>query len=240
MYSQNFGHGPTQATKKLVKHQPKWERALDVLLSLTVLVLVSPLVFIVALLIKLVSHGPVIFKQERIGFGGKSFMIYKFRTMHIDARTETHKSHTTNLIKSNRPMTKMDAQGDKRIIPFGSLLRALAIDELPQLFNVLNGEMSIVGPRPCLPSEFEEYSETDKKRTETLPGLTGFWQVSGKNQLTFEQMIDYDIQYVLRKDCPLYIYIVLKTPLVLIQQLAELRKSPNDITAIPNSPPPLI
>ena len=107
MYSQNFGSDPTQSTKTLVARQPKWERALDVLLSLTALVLVSPLVLIVTLLIKLVSHGPIIFKQERIGFGGKSFMIYKFRTMHIDAKTETHKAHTkTTKRQINNTRTK--------------------------------------------------------------------------------------------------------------------------------------
>jgi lipopolysaccharide/colanic/teichoic acid biosynthesis glycosyltransferase len=219
-------------------HRPIWERILDYGISILALLLLLPLILAVTVFVKLCSPGPALFKQRRVGLGGKSFMIYKFRTMHMNASTETHESHTKNLIRSNQPMTKMDANVDGRIIPFGSLLRALAIDELPQLLNVLKGEMSIVGPRPCLPSEFEEYSETDKKRIATLPGLTGFWQVSGKNQLTFAQMIDCDIQYVLRKNCHLYIYILLKTPLVLMQQAAEARNPPNNITAMQNSPPP--
>jgi len=192
-----------------------------------------PLILAVIILVKLVSSGPIFFKQSRVGFGGKPFMIYKFRTMYVNANTDKHEAHTTSLIRSNQPMIKMDAKGDQRIIPFGSLLRALAIDELPQIINVLKGEMSIVGPRPCLPSEIAEYSEKDKKRLDTLPGLTGFWQVSGKNHLTFEQMIDCDIQYIIRKSCRLYLYIILKTPLVLLQQALEPR-SPAKIKVIPS------
>lgn len=208
-----------------------WELILDYGISALALLLLMPLILTVIVLIKLVSPGPVLFKQSRVGFGGRSFMIYKFRTMHVNANTENHEAHTANLIRSNQPMIKMDTRGDKRIIPFGPLLRALAIDELPQLINVLRGEMSIVGPRPCLSSEFAEYSAKDKKRLGTLPGLTGFWQVSGKNRLTFEQMIDCDIQYILRKSCRLYLCIVLKTPFVLLQQAIEYRK-PAEVTSV--------
>lgn len=138
--------------------------------------------------------------------------------MYLDATTQEHEHHFLELIRSNRPMTKMDAKGDARLIPFGRFLRTTGIDELPQLINVLKLEMSIVGPRPCVPSECVAYTRGEKLRFNTLPGLTGLWQVSGKNDLTFGQMIDCDIQYILRKNYTMYLGIVIKTPSVLFKQ----------------------
>ena len=225
MYSQNFGQGPIQSTNTLVRRQPKWERALDVLLSLIALVLVSPLVLIVALLIKLVSHGPIIFKQERIGFNGKPFLIYKFRTMEVSTDETVHKNHVKALIKQDLPMGKLDRTGDSRLIPFGRFLRASGIDELPQFLNVLKREMSLSGPRPCLKSEQQALTPEQHCRFEILPGLTGLWQVSGKNKVSFSEMVALDIKYANEKALCLYLAILLKTPFVILHQIADLRHS---------------
>jgi lipopolysaccharide/colanic/teichoic acid biosynthesis glycosyltransferase len=208
----------TDTTESSTTRRPAWELALDYGISILSLLLLLPLILAVIVLVKIVSPGPAIFKQRRIGLNGKTFMIYKLRTMHLNATTQEHEHHFLDLIRSNRPMTKMDAGGDARLIPFGRFLRTTGIDELPQLINVLKREMSIVGPRPCVPSECVAYTRGDRLRFEALPGLTGLWQVSGKNDLTFEQMIDCDIQYTLRKNLAMYLGIVIKTPSVLLKQ----------------------
>jgi lipopolysaccharide/colanic/teichoic acid biosynthesis glycosyltransferase len=164
-----------------------------------------------ALIIKLQSKGPVLFKQERVGWLGKKFVLYKFRTMVVGADTLVHETYTADLIESNRPMTKLDARGDARLIPLGRYLRAAGLDELPQLINVLRGEMSIVGPRPCLYSEYDRYLPWQRQRFLTPPGLTGLWQVSGKNRLTFNEMIALDIYYVRARSLWLDLWILLKT-----------------------------
>ena len=131
-----------------------WKRTLDVLLILLALPFLIPLVLFIVLLIRSGSRGPVLFMQKRVGYRGRRFRCFKFRTMFVDADTTTHQGHLHQLMNSNTPMMKMDSQGDPRIIPFGLLLRASGLDELPQLINVLRGEMSLVGPRPCLPYEY--------------------------------------------------------------------------------------
>jgi lipopolysaccharide/colanic/teichoic acid biosynthesis glycosyltransferase len=131
--------------------------------------------------------------------------------MVVGADTATHERHVGTLIESNGPMTKLDARGDSRIIPVGRLLRAAGLDELPQLINVFRGEMSIVGPRPCLPAEYDQYLPWQRERFHTLPGLTGLWQVSGKNRMTFKEMIECDIRYVRTKSLWLDLKIMLKT-----------------------------
>ena len=177
----------------------RWKRALDALLILLALPFVVPLALLVALLIRSGSRGPVLFKQERVGFRGRRFMCFKFRTMFVDADTATHQGHLLELMKSNTPMQKMDSEGDHRIIPIGMWLRASGLDELPQLINVLRGEMSLVGPRPCLPYEYDHYLPWQKERFQTAPGLTGLWQVSGKNKTTFVEMVVLDIMYAKHK-----------------------------------------
>ena len=144
--------------------------------------------------------------------------MFKFRTMIAGADTAVHETHAASLIESNRPMTKLDAHGDARLIPFGRTLRAAGLDELPQLINVLRGEMSFVGPRPCLLSEYNKYLPWQRERFRTPPGLTGLWQVSGKNRTTFNEMIDLDIQYVRKRSLWLDLKIMLKTiPAVMIE-----------------------
>src|SRR5664280_832390 len=180
---------------RLPDQLPGWKRAIDVgvcLIALPVLVLLAALMAVVT---RIASPGPVFFRQERIGYRGRRFMCYKFRTMKCGADTSVHQTHLDYLIRSNAPMVKMDAQHDSRLIPGAWVLRASGLDELPQVINVLRGEMSLVGPRPCIPAEFEHYAPWQRRRCDARPGLTGLWQVSGKNRTTFEQMIRLDIKY---------------------------------------------
>lgn len=192
---------------------------------MVIVVLLLPVILLVALLIaaiiRLVSKGPVLFKQERIGFRGATFMCLKFRTMVVGADTSNHQGLLNHLMTSDVPMVKLDARGDSRIIPFGRLLRASGLDELPQLINVLRGEMSLVGPRPCLSYESERYLPWQRERFNTLPGLTGLWQVSGKNRTTFTEMMHLDVRYVRTKTLWLDLMIILKTVPAILLQLWE-------------------
>jgi lipopolysaccharide/colanic/teichoic acid biosynthesis glycosyltransferase len=176
-----------------------------------------------ALWIKLVSPGPIFFRQERVGYLGKRFTIFKFRTMKVNIETASHERHVEQLMRANSPMTKLDAAGDPRIIPGGRILRAMALDELPQLFNVLCGDMSLVGPRPCTPHEFERYEAWQQERLNVPPGLTGYWQVNGKNKTTFTEMINLDIYYVRNMSLWLDLIIILRTIPAIITQLIEAR-----------------
>ena len=203
---------------------PRWKRTLDVVFILMILPLVLPLAILVAVLIRMVSEGPVLFRQERVGYLGRKFMCFKFRTMFVGAETTTHQGHLQLLMKSDAPMVKLDARGDSRIIPFGLLLRSTGLDELPQLINVLRGEMSMVGPRPCLAYECDEYLPWQRERFNTLPGLTGLWQVSGKNQTTFAEMMQMDIRYTREKTLWLDLAIILKTIPAILGQVWQARK----------------
>lgn len=203
---------------------PGWKRALDVIAILMALPLLLPLVIAIGLVIRTVSAGPILFKQERIGYQGRRFMCLKFRTMFCGVETVTHQGHLHQLMNSNVPMTKMDAKGDSRIIPFGRLLRASGLDELPQLMNVLKGEMSLVGPRPCLPYEAAKYLPWQRERFNAAPGLTGLWQVNGKNRTTFTRMIQLDIEYAETKSLFLDLKIIFKTLPALLEQLRDARQ----------------
>jgi lipopolysaccharide/colanic/teichoic acid biosynthesis glycosyltransferase len=200
---------------------PVWKRILDIACIVMALPVLLPVMIVVGLLIKALSDGPVLFQQERIGYRGRSFMCLKFRTMVVGADNLVHREHLKDLIGSNSPMTKMDAHGDGRLIPFGLLLRATGLDELPQIINVLRGEMSLVGPRPCLPFEYELYEPWQKERFNAWPGLTGLWQVSGKNHTTFDEMMRLDIQYSRKLSLWSDIGILLKTLPVLVAQTRE-------------------
>lgn len=202
---------------------PAWKRALD----FSLIFLLSPGVLLVggfvALVIKLGSPGPLFFRQKRVGYKGQEFTCYKFRTMQVNADTGSHQRHLQQLIKSPAPMVKLDAHKDPRVIPFGALLRAVGLDELPQLINVLRGEMSLVGPRPCIRYECDVYERWHWHRFDAVPGLTGLWQVSGKNRTTFEEMVRLDIQYARTKTLWLDLKIMAKTAPALLSQYIELR-----------------
>jgi len=197
------------------------KRAGDIVGSLVAILLLSPLLLLVALFIKIVSPGPVLFRQKRVGYLGKVFTMWKFRTMHVNADTTLHQAYLRELIRNGQEMTKLDHDRDTRIIPFGNILRATGIDELPQLINVLLGDMSLVGPRPCLPYEAYEFHSWQMRRFDAVPGLTGLWQVSGKNRTTFTEMMRLDIEYARKLAFPLDVMICLKTIPAIVVQIAD-------------------
>jgi lipopolysaccharide/colanic/teichoic acid biosynthesis glycosyltransferase len=204
---------------------PIWKRAFDILGSIAALIILSPLFVFVSLLIKAVSKGPVFFKQQRIGYKGKPFIMLKFRTMKVNADAAEHKEYVTKLINgakngdADKPMTKLSSHRER--IRFGRILRKMCIDELPQLFNVLRGDMSLVGPRPALSYEVEEYLSWHYDRFNAIPGMTGLWQVSGKNRLSFNEMVRLDIRYSRELSFGLDVKILLKTPFAIISQIID-------------------
>jgi lipopolysaccharide/colanic/teichoic acid biosynthesis glycosyltransferase len=211
--------------KLLLPGIPGWKRLMDIAGSAAALALLSPLMLAVAALIRLVSPGPVFFKQERVGRGGRRFVCWKFRTMRTDADARVHAAHVTELIRSGGRLTKLDCAADPRLIPCAHLLRSSGLDELPQLLNVLRGEMSLVGPRPCTPYEYENFRRWHKQRFDVLPGLTGLWQVSGKNRTTFTEMMRLDVRYARRIAPARDAAILLRTIPAVAVQILELRKS---------------
>ncbi len=168
------------------------KRATDLVSASLLLVLAAPLMLVTALLIKLDSPGPAVFRQTRVGRGGRPFTLFKFRTMQQDA--EQRQEELTGLNEASGPLFKI--RQDPRRTRLGGFLRRMSIDELPQLFNVLRGEMSMIGPRPALPSEVQQYQAWHMKRLETWPGMTGLSQVSGRSELSFDEMVLLDIYYI--------------------------------------------
>jgi exopolysaccharide production protein ExoY len=211
------------AAAAVTRRIPLWKRVIDVAGSLVALPILAICTLVMAILTRCVSPGPVFFKQERIGHMGRRFKIYKFRTMKMGSDCTLHKDYWRKITSQEVPMAKLDDRGDSRLIPAAWILRALGLDELPQLINVLRGEMSLVGPRPCLPSEFEQFLAWQRRRCEALPGLTGLWQVSGKNRTTFKQMICFDLQYARRLSLWLDLKIILMTVPCLLAQVVETR-----------------
>lgn len=201
-----------------------FKRTMDVSASFFLLILLAPLMLFVAVMIKLVSPGPVFFKQERIGYRRQPFTFYKFRSMHINSDEDVHKRYIKKWINNEcYKKTGADQQtvykitNDPRIIPWiGAFIRKFSIDELPQLFNVIKGDMSLVGPRPCLSYELQCYKSWHKARFDALPGITGLWQVSGRNRLSFDQMVRLDIRYLQNWSLEMDIAVMLKTPFVIV------------------------
>src|SRR5438552_126031 len=200
---------------------PGRKSGLDITCILLSLPVWLPLMILLMLVTRIASPGPIFYRQERIGFGGRHFFIWKFRTMKLSTETHIHERHFEKLMRVDCPMTKLDAYGDPRLAPFGRILRASGLDELPQIFNVLRGEMSLVGPRPCTPNEFAHYEPWQRERVNGLPGLTGYWQVNGKNKTTFNQMIAMDLFYLKHVSILLDLKIMLKTGAVVAGQLFD-------------------
>jgi lipopolysaccharide/colanic/teichoic acid biosynthesis glycosyltransferase len=203
---------------------PRWKRILDLACIFLTLPIWLPAMILLMLWIKITSSGPVFYRQERVGYRRDRFMIFKFRTMHVNAETRTHEEYFASLMRLDCPMTKLDAEGDSRLIKGGPFLRASGLDELPQIFNVLRGEMSLVGPRPCLPHEFQGYRVWQQRRFNAPAGLTGYWQVNGKNKTTFNEMIAMDLFYAKNMSLWLDLTIMLKTIPALIGQMLESRR----------------
>ena len=163
-------HSIKASTEQTSGEVPGWKRFLDLSCILLSLPLWLPVMVLASLAIIVVSPGPILFRQERVGYRGRRFRCLKFRTMLVGADASVHKSHLHSLMNSRAPMKKLDVAGDSRLIPLGALLRSTGLDELPQIINVLRGDMSLVGPRPCVPYEFEEYRPWQKERIKGLPG----------------------------------------------------------------------
>lgn len=204
---------------------PQWKRATDIVLSLLLIILLSPVMLVIALYIRIVSPGPVFFRQERIGYKGQPFTCWKFRTMHVNADTKVHQQHLKSLMQTGVPMIKLDSRKDNRLIPAGSLLRATGLDELPQLLNVVKGDMSLIGPRPCIKYEFDQFDRWHKQRFMTLPGISGLWQVSGKNRTTFSEMMRLDVNYAHKKSFWTDLRIIVKTVPTLWDQAKRMLNS---------------
>ena len=209
---------PLSNTARLVK------RTSDIAIALLALVAFAPVWLVIALLIKLDSKGPVFYVQERVGMDGRIFLVYKFRTMRIGSDDEIHKEYQRKFIAGNaeanmgddeRPTYKL--HNDPRITRVGRVLRRLSFDEVPQLINVLRGDMSVVGPRPPIAYEVEAYEIWHRKRLDMKPGLTGLWQVSGRNRLPFEEMVKLDLFYIENWSLLLDLRIILRTVLVIFR-----------------------
>lgn len=188
----------------LVQHL---KRALDLFLATSALFMLAPMMGLTALAIRLESPGPVIFRQTRVGKWGKPFTCYKFRSMCIDA--EARKEELLRQNEVDGPIFKM--QVDPRVTRVGRIIRKLSIDELPQLFNVMKGDMSLVGPRPPVPQEVNQYKFDHLRRLDAVPGLTGLQQVSGRSDLPFERWVELDLQYISQQSLRKDIEILLKT-----------------------------
>lgn len=198
------------------------KRVVDWLAGAGLLLLFSPLIFFIALLIKLDSPGPVLYKQERVGWQGRPFFMLKFRSMKTHNSPQAHRQYLQRIIRENlRPedlgKSSLKETADPRITRVGKIIRKLSLDELPQFINVLRGDMSIVGPRPSIPYEYEVYKEWHKQRLDVLPGITGLWQVNGRNQVSFDEMVRLDLHYIEQKSIWLDLKIMLKTPFIMLQ-----------------------
>jgi exopolysaccharide biosynthesis polyprenyl glycosylphosphotransferase len=184
------------------------KRALDILVSSVALLLLLPVFLGVAAAIRLESPGPIFFKQTRIGRWGTLFTMWKFRSMYVDAEERKAELMANNEMAGGVTFKMKD---DPRVTKVGRLIRKTSIDELPQLWNVLIGEMSLVGPRPPVPSEVDQYSLSDRRRLEVIPGITCIWQVSGRSEIPFEQQVELDVQYIQSQSIWTDIKILLKT-----------------------------
>jgi len=201
----------------------KIKHGLDALVVLPALLVLLPLFLVVAAAIKLNSPGPVFFRTKMMGRNGKSFTMYKFRTMLADTSHEPHKDYVKRLI--NGQIRENSGKGgvfkiteDQRVTSVGKLLRKFSMDELPQLINVLKGEMSLVGPRPCLPYEYEIYKDWHKKRLSVRPGITGVWQVAGRSAVAFEDMVLLDLYYIYNRSLSLDANILYETVFVVLER----------------------
>ncbi|OAN46049.1 glycosyl transferase [Chloroflexus islandicus] len=189
------------------------KRVLDITVASIAIVLTAPIMLITAILIKLESPGPVIFKQVRVGKDGEHFYCYKFRSMYVDAEQRLRELQAQN--EADGPVFKM--KRDPRVTRVGRVIRKLSIDELPQLFNVLQGDMSLVGPRPALPSEVAKYTYEQLGRLHAIPGITGLQQVSGRSDLDFKRWVELDLQYIAEQSIWKDFEILLRTiPAVLL------------------------
>jgi lipopolysaccharide/colanic/teichoic acid biosynthesis glycosyltransferase len=210
------GDAADRADSVSVVRRRAGKRLFDLVVASVCLLLLSPLLLAVALAVRLTTPGPALFRQTRLGRHGRPFVLYKFRTMNAGCPDDIHREYVRKLLVEDRPpaggshgLYKLET--DPRVTRLGLLLRRTSIDELPQLLNVVRGEMSLVGPRPALPWEAELFRAADHRRFLVMPGLTGLWQVSGRNRLTMREGLLLDLEYVQKQSFALDLMILLKT-----------------------------
>ena len=225
--SQNFGGmaADVQGSADEGCRIPIWKHVLDAVLLLLSLPVVLPCMVLVGLWIVIVSRGPVMVRQDRIGRNRRCFPMYRFRTMRIDAYGMPEDRNFGNLVRAGSPLLRLDLARDARLIPGGRLLRASGLDELPQIINILWGDMSWVGPRPCLPTELCYFTAIQRRRFDVLPGLTGLFQIKGRGLSTFVEMNAMDASYVRHCSPWLDLKIVLQTPGVLLRQVCSVLRN---------------
>jgi len=203
---------------------PAKKRIFDLVVLVPILLVTAPLMLLVALAVWLVDGKPILFRQVRLGIGGKPFELLKFRTMR-EASDAAHREYAGRCISQGRVFGNRNRPGgalykianDPRITRLGAFLRRLSIDELPQLINVLRGDMSLIGPRPAIPYEVQMYQDWHRRRLDAMPGLTGLWQVSGRNRLSFDEMVRLDIDYIEHWSLARDLAILARTPRAVIE-----------------------
>lgn len=204
-----------------------WQRPLDIILTLALLPAALPLIALLALAVRLDSPGPAIFRQERLGVNGRRFALFKLRSMRADADEGVHRRRVDELLRlAGRGRPWRPPAEDPRVTRLGRFLRHSALDELPQLFNVLRGEMSLVGPRPALPYEAEQWASWHRRRLGVRPGLTGLWQVTGRDPadrkpVDFDGMVRLDLDYIGRRSLALDLWILGMTPVAIWRRRAR-------------------
>ena len=204
------------------------KRLIDLVVASLLIMVLMPVFVVCAFLVWRSSPGPVIFRQPRVGAQGREFMFWKFRSMRVDADPTLHRAYVTKFINGEAEQQKA-ANGsmfklvdDPRVTPIGRILRRTSLDELPQLFNVVRGTMSLVGPRPPIPYELEHYRPEHYRRLAVKPGITGLWQVSGRSHTTFDEMVALDLEYIRRASLLTDLRLLIRTiPVVLKQHGAQ-------------------
>lgn len=198
------------------------QRLLDLCVAIPALIFLSPLLLLAAIAVAATSRGPVLFRQTRIGLDERPFTLLKFRTMHVDADHRLQEAMNRRELAGEAVAEDglFKPANDPRITPVGRFLRQSSIDELPQLFNVLFGEMSVVGPRPALPWEVELFTPEERRRHDCRPGITGIWQVSGRNRLSMRKMLALDLVYVQYRSLRLDLWVLLRTPRAVLLERA--------------------
>jgi lipopolysaccharide/colanic/teichoic acid biosynthesis glycosyltransferase len=219
-------HGLRERATRPVRVESRWvagaRRLVDLLLAGALLIVLAPAMIAIAVAIRLDSAGPALFRQRRVGLGGREFTVFKFRSMRADADPGRHREYVSALIQGTNAepgsgdLYKLTV--DDRITPVGRWIRGWSLDELPQLLNVVAGQMSLVGPRPAIPYEVEEYPRWYMRRFDVKPGLTGLWQVNGRNERTYEEMVRLDVEYVETRTLRLDLGIVARTPLTVLRR----------------------
>jgi lipopolysaccharide/colanic/teichoic acid biosynthesis glycosyltransferase len=200
------------------------QRLFDIVFALALIILLSPILIGATLAVRLDSRGPAFFRQRRVGYREEEFTLFKFRSMRVDADPQGHQEYVTALIKNEGPNPNGGSENlyklavDNRITGVGRWIRRWSLDELPQLFNVVRGDMTLVGPRPAIPYEVAEYPSWYRERFSVKPGLTGYWQVSGRSERTYEEMVRLDIEYAKRRSLALDFSILLKTPWIVLSR----------------------